>query len=43
MDTRVQKHTTRYDAASKDLQAVHVDMVLTASLTPVPTPGEGRR
>ena len=28
MDTRVQKHTARYDAASKDLQAVHVDMVL---------------
>src|SRR5262245_24417607 len=28
MDTRVQKHAARYDAASKDLQAVHVEMVL---------------
>jgi regulator of protease activity HflC (stomatin/prohibitin superfamily) len=28
MDTRVLKHTAKYDAASKDLQAVHVDMVL---------------
>src|SRR5262249_13469387 len=28
MDVRVQKHTARYDAASKDLQAVHVEMVL---------------
>ena len=28
MDARVQKHTAKYDAASKDLQAVHVDMVL---------------
>lgn len=28
MDTRVQKHTAKYDAASKDLQAVHGDMVL---------------
>src|SRR4029077_7883329 len=34
MDTRVQKHTTRYDAASKDLQAVHVDMVLNFRLMP---------
>src|SRR6266850_7928569 len=34
MDTRVQKHTTRYDAASKDLQAVHVDMVLNYRLIP---------
>jgi prohibitin 2 len=34
MDTRVQKHTTRYDAASKDLQAVHVDMVLNYRLVP---------
>ena len=34
MDTRVQKHTTRYDAASKDLQAVHVDMVLNYRLMP---------
>ena len=34
MDTRVQKHTTRYDAASKDLQAVHVDMVLNFRLVP---------
>ncbi len=28
------KHTTRYDAASKDLQAVHVDMVLNYRLMP---------
>lgn len=34
MDTRVQKHTARYDAASKDLQAVHVDMVLNYRLIP---------
>jgi len=27
-------HTTRYDAASKDLQAVHVDMVLNYRLMP---------
>ncbi|HET9314427.1 MAG TPA: prohibitin family protein [Vicinamibacteria bacterium] len=34
MDTRVQKHTARYDAASKDLQAVHVEMVLNYRLIP---------
>jgi regulator of protease activity HflC (stomatin/prohibitin superfamily) len=34
MDTRVQKHQGRYDAASKDLQAVHVEMVLNYRLTP---------
>src|SRR2546422_6808539 len=34
MDTRVQKHTTRYAAASKDLQAVHVEMVLNYRLVP---------
>ena len=34
MDTRVQKHTARYDAASKDLQAVHVEMVLNFRLVP---------
>jgi len=28
VDARVQKHSAKYDAASKDLQAVHVDMVL---------------
>ncbi len=28
MDVRVLKHTARYDAASKDLPAVHVEMVL---------------
>jgi len=28
MNVRVLKHTARYDAASKDLQAVHVEMVL---------------
>jgi regulator of protease activity HflC (stomatin/prohibitin superfamily) len=32
MDARVVKHTARYDAASKDLQAVHVDMVLNVRL-----------
>jgi len=34
MDTRVQKHQARYDAASKDLQAVHVEMVLNYRLLP---------
>jgi prohibitin 2 len=34
MDTRVMKHTARYDAASKDLQAVHVEMVLNYRLVP---------
>ena len=34
MDTRVLKHTARYDAASKDLQAVHVEMVLNFRLAP---------
>jgi len=34
MDVRVQKHTARYDAASKDLQAVHVEMVLNYRLMP---------
>lgn len=34
MDTRVLKHTARYDAASKDLQAVHVEMVLNYRLSP---------
>jgi regulator of protease activity HflC (stomatin/prohibitin superfamily) len=34
MDVRVQKHTARYDAASKDLQAVHVDMVLNHRVVP---------
>ena len=38
MDTRVHKHTTRYDAASKDLQAVHVDMVLNYRLVPERAP-----
>lgn len=28
MDARVNRHNAKYDAASKDLQAVHVDMVL---------------
>lgn len=28
MDARVGRHSAKYDAASKDLQAVHVDMVL---------------
>jgi regulator of protease activity HflC (stomatin/prohibitin superfamily) len=34
MDTRVGKHAARYDAASKDLQAVHVEMVLNYRLGP---------
>jgi prohibitin 2 len=34
MDTRVQKHQARYDAASRDLQAVHVEMVLNYRLKP---------
>jgi len=34
MDARVLKHTARYDAASKDLQAVHVEMVLNVRLIP---------
>jgi prohibitin 2 len=38
MDTRVIKHQARYDAASKDLQAVHVDMVLNYRLIPDSAP-----
>ncbi|HWU38184.1 MAG TPA: prohibitin family protein [Candidatus Acidoferrum sp.] len=34
MDTRVQRHQAKYDAASKDLQAVHVEMVLNYRLDP---------
>jgi regulator of protease activity HflC (stomatin/prohibitin superfamily) len=34
MDMRVLKHSARYDAASKDLQAVHVDMVLNYRVIP---------
>lgn len=34
MNTRVQKHQAKYDAASKDLQAVHVEMVLNFRLLP---------
>ncbi len=34
MDARVHKHVARYDAASKDLQAVHVEMVLNYRLIP---------
>jgi regulator of protease activity HflC (stomatin/prohibitin superfamily) len=34
MDVRVVKHTARYDAASKDLQAVHVEMVLNYRVMP---------
>ena len=34
MDTRVHKHVAKYDAASKDLQAVHVEMVLNVRLIP---------
>jgi prohibitin 2 len=38
MDTRVHKHQARYDAASKDLQAVHVEMVLNYRLAPERAP-----
>jgi prohibitin 2 len=38
MDARVAKHTAKYDAASKDLQAVHVDMVLNYRLIPERAP-----
>ncbi len=34
MDTRVLRHQQKYDAASKDLQAVHVEMVLNFRLLP---------
>lgn len=34
MDARVGKHSAKYDAASKDLQAVHVEMVLNYRLVP---------
>jgi regulator of protease activity HflC (stomatin/prohibitin superfamily) len=34
MSTQVQRRTARYDAASKDLQAVHVEMVLNYRLIP---------
>jgi regulator of protease activity HflC (stomatin/prohibitin superfamily) len=34
MDTRVQRHQAKYDAASRDLQAVHVEMVLNYRLQP---------
>ena len=38
MDVRVVKHAARYDAASKDLQAVHVEMVLNYRKCSKPTP-----
>jgi len=38
MDVRVGKHVARYDAASKDLQAVHVEMVLNFRLVPERVP-----
>src|SRR5215831_930227 len=34
MDTRVGRHSAKYDAASGDLQAVHVEMVLNYRLIP---------
>jgi regulator of protease activity HflC (stomatin/prohibitin superfamily) len=34
MNTRVLRHQAKYDAASKDLQAVHVEMVLNYRLLP---------
>ena len=39
MNTRVLRHQAKYDAASKDLQAVHVEMVLNYRLLP----GQGGR
>jgi regulator of protease activity HflC (stomatin/prohibitin superfamily) len=38
IDVRVVKHTARYDAASKDLQAVHVEMVLNYRVMPERAP-----
>jgi regulator of protease activity HflC (stomatin/prohibitin superfamily) len=38
MSTQVQRRTARYDAASKDLQAVHVEMVLNYRLIPERAP-----
>jgi regulator of protease activity HflC (stomatin/prohibitin superfamily) len=38
MDVRVAKHAAKYDAASKDLQQVHVDMVLNYSVIPERAP-----
>src|SRR5215468_3658018 len=38
MDTRVGRHSAKYDAASKDLQAVHVEMVLNYRLIPERAP-----
>jgi regulator of protease activity HflC (stomatin/prohibitin superfamily) len=38
MDARVVKHQAKYDAASKDLQAVHVEMVLNSRLIPERAP-----
>ncbi len=38
LDTRVEKHQAKYDAASQDLQAVHVDMVLNYRLIPERAP-----
>jgi regulator of protease activity HflC (stomatin/prohibitin superfamily) len=34
MSTQVQKHTGKYDAASKDMQAVHVEMAINHRLLP---------
>lgn len=34
MNTRVQRHQNKYDAASKDLQAVHVEMILNFRIDP---------
>jgi regulator of protease activity HflC (stomatin/prohibitin superfamily) len=38
MNTRVLRHQAKYDAASKDLQAVHVEMVLNYRLLPDKAP-----
>src|SRR5262249_54994131 len=38
MDTRVGRHSAKYDAASGDLQAVHVEMVLNYRLIPERAP-----
>ncbi len=34
MNTRIERHQAKYDAASKDLQAVHVEMVVNYRLLP---------
>lgn len=38
MPTEIRKHVAKYDAASKDMQAVHVEMVINYRLIPDKTP-----